>query len=91
MGLGCADCGGECCKGMGSIDLSNLSWEDYLLIGGGFALFVSLWADSGPKRRRKKSASSSGVAGWVWPLLAVGGLASVYFLNPFSALPSSGA
>lgn len=46
-------------SGMGSIDLSALTWEDYLLIGGGLAFAYSMWSDSKPKGRRKKSAGLS--------------------------------
>jgi len=81
-GLGCADCGGTCPmatpKGMGSIDLSTLSWEDYLLMGIGGAIFVSLWSDSKPKKRRRARAKSSVSSdAWVFPLIGIAAAGSI--------------
>lgn len=61
-GMGCACC--ETPKGLGSIDLSTLSWEDYFLIGivGTLVIGVvqpSIFEPSRPRRRKKKSSGGS--------------------------------
>lgn len=84
-------------NGLGSIDLSTLSWEDYLLIGGGGALFFSLmFPDSGilnasaPKRKRRRKKSSGNMAsfGVVLTLAAVG-VAGYYVWTKGTALGAS--
>lgn len=81
MGLGCAECVGTCGnRGMGSIDLSSLSWEDYLLVGILGAL-VFMPAGGGSKRRGKKSPGFA-ATDWALTAVAVGGfgyLAYRYF------------
>lgn len=65
--------------GLGSIDLSTLSWEDYLL--GGIGLMAVFYlANPGhglftaPIRKKKSRKSSSGGGlGFVFPMLLVGG------------------
>lgn len=77
--------------GMGSIDLSTMSWEDYLIIGGVGAFLLSTMWGSRPKRRKraKKTASGGGlglgmpVALIALPLLAVVGY--MYFSSSTSA------
>ena len=89
MGLGCSGCK---CKGMGSIDLSTLSWEDWFLVGIGGAMFAtllfpSITEPSKPKRRSKKKKSSGGGLGFgsgaVSALILLGGgyLAYQYFVS----------
>lgn len=63
IGQACAPCS----KGLGSIDLSTLSWEDYLIFGG-IAAFLLMEMMPKPKRRRKKSSGG----GWIWPIAAAG-------------------
>lgn len=87
-GLGCA---GKCGKGgLGSIDLSTMTWEDYLLVGIVGAFIWNLAApDSAAftpsKKRSRRSKKSSGIgstisAAAVVLLLAGGGyLAYQYF------------
>ena len=65
-------------SGMGSIDLSTASWEDYLLIGvvGMFAigtLFPSVFEPSKPRPRRRRKPVSAGTG-------FVGGIATVALL-----------
>jgi len=84
-------------NGLGSIDLSTLSWEDYLLLGIGGAMVYSLvFPDSGllnpspPKRKRRKKSSSGNMAslGVVLTLAAVG-VAGYYVWTKGSALGAS--
>lgn len=72
MGLGCA-CNGKC-KGMGSIDLSSFTTQDWLLVGlGAVALFASgVFTDSGKRRRTKKAVTGFG-GGAVTALILLGG------------------
>lgn len=83
-GLGCAECGGTCTapKGMGTIDLSTATWEDWLLVGiVGAVFFTVAFPDSsvvtGKKKRkrpRKRVSAGSGFAfGTVLTLALVGG------------------
>lgn len=75
-------------KGLGSIDLSTLSWEDYLIIGGIGAFLISTMWDSRPKwrkrrkRRKSSAAASSGGLGLGIPLgiIAVIGLGTVGYM-----------
>lgn len=81
-------------NGLGSIDLSTLSWEDYLLVGvvGTFligAIFPSIFEPSKPrvKRRRKPVSATTGfIGGMVVPILVLGGgyLAYQYYASPNS-------
>lgn len=100
VGLGCTDCGGTC-KGMGSIDLSTMSWEDYLLLGivGMFAIgtvFPSVFDPPKKRKRRRKKSSSVGagfVGGLITPLILAGGgyLAYQYFSNSTSGNAFAGS
>lgn len=60
---------GPCAKGMGTIDLSTFSWEDWLLIGVLGMLFYStlvpdssLFNPANPAKKRRKKKSSGGFA-----------------------------
>ena len=64
MGAVCRNCP----KGMGTIDLSTLSWEDYLLVGIGGAIFVSLLMEGRPKRSRRKKGTASGGSQLNWAI-----------------------
>lgn len=87
IGQACSPCN----KGLGSIDLSTLSWEDYLLIGvvGMFGIglvFPSVFEASKPKRKRKRKAVS-GKAGFLSGtvtavLLLGGGYVAYRYLTP---------
>lgn len=67
-------------KGMGSIDLSTLSWEDYLLMGiVGMGLYAVVSPDSGlfnsaPKRKRRRKSSGGAALGTFFAVALVGGL-----------------
>lgn len=57
------------CSGMGAIDLSSLSWEDYLIFGGLAILALrGVMAPSRPRRRRKSQGITFAGA---FPWLAV--------------------
>jgi hypothetical protein len=65
---------------MGSIDLSTLTWEDYLLIGiAGMSIFYLASPDSKAfkpsKKRRKKKSGGSGIFGTLTASAVVLGLA----------------
>lgn len=77
--------------GLGSIDLSTLSWEDYFLVGiiGTMVLGIiqpSIFEPSKPKRKAKRkpvSAKAGFAGGLVSALLLAGGgyLAYSYFTS----------
>jgi hypothetical protein len=85
-GLGCVECGGVCpqAKGLGSIDLSTLSWEDYLIAG---IALMSVYAVAAPDsrlfnpkpKRRKRARKISGGTGFslgtAFGIVLVGGIA----------------
>ncbi len=87
MGLGCA-CNGKC-KGMGSIDFSTFSWEDWFIVGivGTMVLGLvqpSIFEPSKRKAKRKSKPVSAGTGfagGIISTALLLGGgyLAYQYF------------
>lgn len=79
-------------KGMGSIDLSNLTWDNYLLFGiGAMMLYAiispgaSIFTPSNPKpkKRRKKVSAGAGFAGGAVTvlILAAGGYLAYSYLS----------
>ncbi len=68
-------------NGLGSIDLSTLTWEDYLLIGivGMFAVgvvFPSVYEPRQPRRKKRRkpvSATAGFLGGLVTPVILLGG------------------
>ncbi len=86
MGLGCACCDA---KGMGSIDFSTFSWEDWFIVGivGTMVLGIvqpSIFVPSKPKTKRKRKPVSAGTGfagGIISTALLLGGgyLAYQYF------------
>lgn len=73
-------------QGMGSIDLSTLTWEDYLLLGVGLMTVYAIASpDSAlftwsPKKRKRKKGGSSGLMGGLSTVLLVGGLGYAAYL-----------
>jgi hypothetical protein len=86
-GLGCS-CGGNCPMGMGSFDLSTLSYTDYLAIGAGLvgAYFLFTSKPIG-RRRRRKGGDPVSSFGMVVGLLAAGYVGYQY-LTGGSILPT---
>jgi hypothetical protein len=88
VGMGCAQCGGGCgclkSSGMGNIDFSTFTWEDWFIVGIlGMSVYYLAKPDSAAftgkrKKRRKKSSGGSTLNTLVTTGLVLGGAYLAY-------------
>lgn len=80
LGLGCPDCSGTCGgKGLGTIDISTWTGEDWLLVGMlGMGIYAAVSPGAGifnPKPKRKRKSKGSGTLGSITAAAVVLGVA----------------
>jgi hypothetical protein len=79
----------ECSKGMGAIDVSQFTWQDWAVIAGGGLLVYML--GSAPKRpRRRRKGSMGGMDLKTFGILAAVGVGG-YLLYSASQSPTASA